>query len=157
MKKQLWVLAALFCLPWAAAAPNQDFSNIVQTFTRQRGMVFRGVSQIGSDGKFDSQSWTYSFAAEKNCTADCDMTVTFAYTKPGQSCVWKAGLFGELPLRIQGRPALFSSPLLSDPASKVRDVLYADDGQGGCYAVSYGFAGSKFNDAESLMNILLGK
>ena len=35
MKKQLWVLAALFCLPWAAAAPNQDFSNIVQTFTRQ--------------------------------------------------------------------------------------------------------------------------
>ena len=156
MKASAWLLIAVSGA--ALAKPSENFSNTIQHFAQNKGMEYRGVSQIGENGQPDKNVWTYTFAAPASCTKNCEtMSVTFERIRPGMRCVPQAGLFGDLPLTISGRSALFSSSVLTDSAARSRDVLYADNGKGGCYAVSYGFKGSRFDASLGLMKKLLAK
>ena len=152
IKSPLLALLLLAAVPLAAAAPPSGFEPAVRNFAKSKGMVFQGLSQTGSDGQPDKNVWTYSFENQNEV-----MAVTFEHVKRGQTCLPKPYFFGDLPLTVAGRKAVFSSPALADPLAKVRDVLYTDNGKGGCYSVSYGFKGSRFDDAVRLMAVLLEK
>lgn len=142
----------------ASAKPSENFDTVIRNFASGKGMEYQGLSQIGDNGQFDKNVWTYSFSSPASCVKNCEsMSITFEHTKNGNQCVPDAGLFGYLPLNIGGHSALFTSFTLADSTSRSRDVLYADNGRGVCYAVSYGFAGSRFNDSLGLMKKLLGK
>lgn len=156
MKALAWLLIAISGA--ALANPPENFNNTIRQFARSKGMEYRGISQVGENGQPDKDVWTYTFSSPVACTKSCEtMSVTFEYIRPGMHCVSNAGLFGDLPLTISGQPALFTGSMLTDETARSRDVLYAEDGKGGCYAVSYGFKGSRFDASLELMKKLLGK
>lgn len=145
MKRLMLVALLLAVLAPSLAAPHRDFSNIVQNFAYQRGLTYQPAASTAGAG-----AWTYVFAS-----ANETLAVNFNYTPMGGKCVYPTSLFGDLPMQIKNRPALFSIASITDRAAQTRDTLIFDDGQGGCYELSYGFKGAHFKDLKILANQLL--
>ena len=136
---------------FTVAKPSEDFSNIIQNFAHQRGMQY---VQTGSDNR---DGWSYNFYSQGQCNgAACGgLLVNYRYTTPDQ-CIDNIGLFGDLPLAVNGRMALFTMPHVTDNSSLLRDFLNVYD-DGGCYSITYGVDGSGFNDAYTLAKELVGE
>lgn len=133
------------------AKPAEDFSNIIQNFAHDRGLQY---VQLDSDNQ---NGWNYNFFPKANCSgAACGgLLINYRYVSVDQ-CIDNTSLFGDLPLTINGRMALFTMPHVADNNSQLRDYLnvYED---GGCYSIAYGVDGNGFDDAYALAKILVGE
>ncbi|MDO5073144.1 MAG: hypothetical protein Q4D63_01950 [Neisseria animaloris] len=151
MARFKWFSAAVLLAASVSAAPRADSTQIMQQFAGQQGLVF-----AGSEQDTDGGLWAYRFEPSAACTQNC-MPLTVYFSKTQEQCVGEPDLFGEIPLNINGREALFSSPKLTDKLAQASDYITVDAGDGWCYSVSYGTKGSHFKVAQQLASWLVGK
>lgn len=132
------------------AEPANNFSNIVQNFAHSHGLKYVQTATDTQNG------WSYNFYPQGKCTgAACGgLLVNYRYVEQ-ENCVDRTGLFGDLPIIVKGRLALFTMPHVADNSSQLRDYLTVYD-KGGCYSISYGTDGNGFEDSFLLAEQLIG-
>ena len=134
------------------ANPATDFSNIVQNFAHERGLQYVSAPDDASE----PNRWAYNFVPSDQCKgAACGgLLMSFSYAQQDR-CIDNVGLFGDLPLSINGYPALFTMPQISDSTSQLRDYLNVYKNNI-CYSITYGVGGNGLGEAVRLAKELVG-
>ncbi|MCS4534025.1 hypothetical protein [Neisseria montereyensis] len=135
---------------FSVAASNDKTNAIVQNFAHTKGLQYvPALSRQGNETVLNYQP------AGKCSGASCSgLLVTYKRVTEQSECIDTVGLFGDLPLSVNNRPALFTMPSVSDNSSQMRDYLTVLDGNI-CYSLTYGKKGNGFNDMVALAKKLL--
>lgn len=151
MKKAIFLLLVASS-SLSFANPAADFSNIVQNFAHERNLRYIP----SSDDASQLNRWAYSFVPLEQCkgVACGGLLISFSYGQQDR-CIDNVGLFGDLPLSINGYPALFTMPQISDSTSQLRDFLNVYKNNI-CYSITYGVGGNGLGEAVRLAKELVG-
>ena len=123
------------------------------------GAISAIASRLKSDFKLDysenyseNETEIFVFQPRKND----EKPVFVSYQKKDMAvCLSEKPTFGDLPIREGRLQGMFTIPTIYDPLSRLQDYLAFIDGKGGCWQISWGNNGSRFEDLKQLANSVI--